>query len=192
MKIVTKTYLLISVLVAVAAFNLFLLYQEGAGVQEESNSIIKVADIKVKAESISGLAILIANGNTENKEELENKIDNVEQILGIVRSGGEYKGVSLAKVPNSKIAAQMEQVTTEWRDYRLKAENVKSTPVFDKEATTAVNYVLEKNQELVLLTDQLTKDLDGLDRDYNRHKQIAQDLLDCAKELDLRLDSENY
>lgn len=181
MKIVTKTYLLISILVAVAAFNLFLLYQEGSGVQEESNSIIRVADIKVKSESISGFAILIANGNMENKEDLEKEIGNVEQILDKVRNGGVYEGALLARVPTSEISTQINHVVSEWEDYRFKVENVKETPVFDEEATNAVDYVLEKNQDLVLLTDQLVNDLDELDRDYNRHKQIARNLAECAR-----------
>ncbi|AFS81151.1 integral membrane sensor signal transduction histidine kinase [Candidatus Nitrosopumilus koreensis AR1] len=181
MKIVTKTYLLISVLVAVAAFNLFLLYQEGSGVQNESNSIIRVADIKVKAESISGFAELIANGNMENMEGLEEEIDNVEQILESVRNGGSIEGTEIAKAPTSEIFTQLNQVLTEWEEYRFKVENVKDTPVFDEEATNAANYVLEKNQDLVLLTDQLVRDLNELDRDYNRHKQIAEELAECAR-----------
>lgn len=181
MKIVTKTYLLISILVAVAVFNLFLLYQEGSGVQEESNSIIRVADIKVKAESISGFAMLIANGNMENKENLEKEIENVEQILDKVRKGGEYEGSSLARAPTSEISTQVNHVVSEWKDYRFKVESVKETPVFDEEATNAVDYVLEKNQDLVLHTDQLVNDLDELDRDYNRHKQIARELAERAR-----------
>ena len=44
-----------------------------------------------------------------------------------------------------------------------------------------MNYVLQKNQELVLQVDGLNKDLEGLDRDYNAHKQIAEDLAECAR-----------
>lgn len=181
MKIVTKTYLLIAVLVAVAAVNLFLLYQEGAGQHNESNSIIKISDIKVKAESVSGFAISVANGNTDDKENLENEINNVESIIEKIQTGGEIDGMTLAKTPSSVISTHFSHVVTGWEDYKFKAENVKATSVFDEEATNAVNYVLQKNQDLVLLTDQLTNELEPLDRDYNRHKQIATKLAECAR-----------
>jgi len=43
-----------------------------------------------------------------------------------------------------------------------------------------MNYVLQKNQDLVL-TDNLVRDLESLDRNYNPHKQIAKDLAEYAK-----------
>lgn len=181
MKIVTKTYLLISVLVAVAALNLFLLYQEGAGQHDESNSIIKISDIKVKTESISGYAISIASGNDGDKENLDKEITDVESIINSVKTGGEFNGLTMAKIPTQDIAIHFKHVETEWENYRLKAESVKTTPVFDKDATDAVNYVLQKNQDLVLLTDKLIDELEPLNRDYNRHKQIATELAECAR-----------
>ncbi len=59
--------------------------------------------------------------------------------------------------------------------------NVKETSVFDQEATSAMNYVLQKNHELVLLTNEMMSDFEGLDRNYNTHKQIAEDLAENAK-----------
>ena len=181
MKIVNKTYLLISVLVAVAALNLFLLYQEGTSQFDESHSIIKISDIKVKAESISGFAISVANGNTDDKEMLDKEIADVETILNKIKSGGEIDGVTIAQTPTADISTHFSHIETQWADYKFKAENVKSTSVFDEEATNAVNYVLQKNQDLVLLTDQLINELEPLDRDYNRHKQIAAELAEYAK-----------
>ena len=50
-------------------------------------------------------------------------------------------------------------------------------------AQNAMNYVLQKNNELVLLTNDLTRELESLDRDYNRHKQIAEELHQCSQEI---------
>ncbi|QDI89742.1 HAMP domain-containing histidine kinase [Candidatus Nitrosopumilus sp. SW] len=170
-------------MVAVAAINLFLLYQEGAGEYDESHSIIKIADIKVKSESIAGFAVSIANGNTEDKEKLQNEINEVELILYEIKNGGNIDGLTIAKTPTPEITTHFDHTITQWEDYKFKVENVKATSVFDKEATDAVNYVLQKNQDLVLLTDQLIKELDPLDRDFNRHKQIAQELAEYAKNI---------
>ncbi len=89
--------------------------------------------------------------------------------------------MTLAKVPTLEISTSINQIKTEWEDYKFKAENVKITSVFDDEATSAANYVSEKNQELVLLSNQLIDELAGLDRDHNRHKQIAEELAECAE-----------
>jgi len=180
MKIVSKAYVLISILIVVAVFNLFLLYQDDESDTSQSYSIIGVGDVKVKAESISGLATSVANGVLEDKEKLEKEISDIQSTLTTIRDGGEFKGKTLDTIPTSLIT-DYNTVLSSWESYKSKVLTVKDTSVFDLEATNAMNYVLQKNQELVLVTDKLSKDLDKLDRDYNPHKLIAKDLAECAK-----------
>jgi len=180
MKIVSKAYVLIAILIGAAVFNLFLLYQDQSLETSQSYSIIGAGDVKVKAESISGLATSVASGVIEDKGELEKEIDEVQSTLEKIRSGGEFKGHTLGNIPTSLIP-DYNKVLSSWETYKEKALKVEVTSVFDPEATSAMNYVLQKNQELVLHTDQLSKDLAELDRDYNEHKQIALELAECAK-----------
>jgi signal transduction histidine kinase len=72
-------------------------------------------------------------------------------------------------------------VSSAWGAYKSRVLTVESTSVFDQEATNAMNYVLKKNQELILLTNAVIDDFENLDRDYNTHKQIAKDLAESAK-----------
>jgi len=44
-----------------------------------------------------------------------------------------------------------------------------------------VNYVLQKNDEVVLLTDNMKNEFESLGREYNKHKQIAGELSEGAK-----------
>ncbi len=180
MKIVVKTYLLIGILISLAAFNLFLLYQQEQSTSSQSYSIIRTGDIKVKAESISSTAKSIANGNIEDKIKLQKEIDEVQSILTVIKNGGVIKNQTLEKIPSS-ISSEYNKVVSSWESYKLVALQVEKTSVFDQEATSAMNYVLQKNQELVLYTDALTKNLQNLDRNYNTHKQIAKDLAEGAK-----------
>ncbi|WP_179362144.1 sensor histidine kinase [Nitrosopumilus oxyclinae] len=180
MKIVSKAYVLIAILIAAAVFNLFLLYQEDNSDTSQSYSIIGAGDVKVKAESISSLATSVANGVLEDKEKLEKEITEVQLTLSTIRNGGEFKGHKLEIIPTSLIT-DYNEVLSSWESYKSKALIVEKTSVFDMEATNAMNYVLQKNQELVLVTDKLSKDLDKLDRDYNPHKLIAKELAECAK-----------
>jgi HAMP domain-containing protein len=180
MKIVSKAYVLIAVLIVAAIFNLFLLYQDDKSDTSQSYSIIGVGDVKVKAESISGLATSVANGILEDKEKLGKEVAEVQSTLATIRNGGEFKGQTLGTIPTSLIT-DYNSVLSSWESYKSKALIVEETSVFDFEATNAMNYVLQKNQELVLVTDKLSKELDKLDRDYNPHKQIAKNLAEGAK-----------
>jgi len=92
MKIVVKTYLLIAILISLAAVNLFLLYEEDVSQVGQSYSVIKAGDIKVKAESISGLATSLSNGNLEDSEKLEKEINKVQSILTALENGGTVDG----------------------------------------------------------------------------------------------------
>jgi len=180
MKIVSKAYLLIIILIAAAVFNLVLLYDDERSGITQSYSIIKAGDVKVKAESISSLATSVANGNAEDENELQREIEEVQTTLTIIKNGGVLKGQTLAQVPPI-LRSDYNKVVSSWENYKSKALQVEVTSVFDPEATNAMNYVLQKNQDLVLLTDNLFRDLESLDRNYNTHKKIAKDLAECAK-----------
>jgi len=180
MKILVKTYFLVAILISLAAFNLFLLYQQEQSASSQSYSIIRAGDVKVKAESISALATSVANGNLEDKDKLQKEIDETHSILTIIKNGGQIKGQTLGKIPAS-FSSEYNEVFSTWESYKLKAVQVEKTSVFDQEATSAMNYVLQKNQDLVLYTDALSKDLQKLDRNYNLHKQIAENLAEGAK-----------
>ena len=182
MKIINKTYFLVTILIVAAVINLTLLYQREQMDHSESYSIIKVGDLKVQTESISGLSVSVANGNVGDKDELNNEIENVDSVLVMLKNGGVIKGQTIQKIP-STVTSNYNKVITSWNIYKEKALNVEKTSVFDKEATNAMNYVLQKNSELVLSTDSLSKELSDLGRDYNRHKEIANELEKSSKEI---------
>lgn len=180
MKIVSKAYLLIIILIVAAVFNLFLLYQDEKSGITQSYSIISIGDIKVKAESISSLATSVANGNLEDRDELEKEVEEVQSMLMKIKDGGTVKGKDIAKIPEG-LYLEYNEVLSSWENFKSNSFDVENTSVFDPEATNAMNYVLQKNQDLVLLTAELERDLESLDRNFNTHKEIVKDLAECAK-----------
>ena len=182
MKIINKTYLLVTILIIAAVINLTLLYQREQMDTSESYSIVKTGDLKVQTESISGLAVSVANGNVDDKDELNNEIEKVDSVLAMLKNGGAVNGQTIQKIPLT-VTSEYNKVITSWNTYKEKVSNVEKTSVFDKEATNAMNYVLQKNSELVLSTDSLSKELSDLGRDYNRHKEIAKELEKSSKEI---------
>jgi len=179
-KLISKTYLLVTILIIAAAINLFLFYQDTNSQTTQSYSIIRLGDIKVTAESIASLSTSIANGNIEDKENFDKQILEVENIINTIKSGGTIREQDVEKIPTSLIS-EYEKLSTSWEFYKNKATKVETTSVFDPEATKAMNYLLQKNNELILLTDNMNKEFENLDRNYNRHKEIAKDLLEYSK-----------
>jgi signal transduction histidine kinase len=173
---------LISILIVVAIINLTLLYQSEFTSDSQSHSIIRTGDLKVQTESISGLAISAASGIIEDKNNLNKEIENVDESLNILKKGGVIKGSTVQQIPLS-LMSEYDKVVTSWNTYKEKALNVEKISVFDKEATNAMNYVLQKNSDLILSTNTLSSELSDLGRDYNRHKEIANELEKSAREI---------
>jgi signal transduction histidine kinase len=167
-------------LISVAGFNLFLLYQEDQTQSSESYSIIRVGEIKVKAESISSSAASAVGEDFSELSTLEKEIEEVKSILRILKTGGIYNEQPHETLPSS-MNDHFDHVLETWEDFELSVGNVVTTSRFDPDAIRTSEYLLEKNQEMILLTNQIPKDLQNLDRNYNTHKQIADDLVDCAK-----------
>ena len=180
MRLISKTYFLVAILIFAAGINLVLLYQ-GNNVQHyESFSIIKIGDIKVGSESISGLVISVAGGSDEDKEKLDQKIFEVEKIIQTIKNSGTINGQQIEKIP-SELSSDYNNLSTSWDNYKVSVITAEKISIFDPEATKAMNYLLQKNNELILIANKLTNEIENLDRDYSRHKEIANDLLECAK-----------
>jgi len=175
MKIASKTYLLIGILVSAAIFNLFLLYQDQNIDKNQSYSILKVGDIKVNAEAISSIAVEIASGNEKDITKLEKEFEKIQYNINTLESGGQINNVPVEKVP-AEALPQLINVKDSWEKYKQTIQVVQKSSVFDPEATSALNYLLQKNGELNILIERLQDELGSLDRDYNRHKQIAKEL----------------
>ncbi len=181
MKIVSKTYILVGILIAIAAINLALLYQTQQIGTAESYSIIRAADLKVKSETISSLSASIASGNEQDREILNNEITDFEHDLDVLKNGGSIRGQGIVTIP-STVSAYYESVYSSWQTYQESASKVEQTPVFDKNVVNALNYVLGKNGELLLLTDSVMNELELLDREYKRHKEISVDMEEHAED----------
>ena len=180
MRLISKTYFLVAILIFAAGINLVLLYQGNNVQHDESFSIIKIGDIKVGSESISGLVISVAGGSDEDKEKLDQKIFEVEKIIQTIKNGGKINGQQIEKIP-SELSSDYNNLLTSWDNYKVSVITTEKISIFDPEATKAMNYLLQKNNELILIANKLTNEIENLDRDYSRHKEIANELLECAK-----------
>lgn len=182
MKIIQKAYFLVGILIAAAAVNLVLLYQAQQESTDESYTIIRAADLKAKVETLASLANSIASGNEVDRQTLKDEMDEFESVLNILKTGGTIRGQSVVTIPEN-ILDEYDKVVNSWNIYRQSAEQIQTTAVFHQESVNSLNYILEKNGEMALTTDSLVREVEPLDRDYNRHKEIALQLNDLAKSI---------
>ena len=182
MKIIIKTYLLVGILIALAILNLTLLFQFQQSGTAESYSIIRAGDLKVKTETVASLATSIASGNEADRENLNQEAKEFESDLNILRHGGSIRGQTIVTIPN-EITSEYDDVSSSWQSYRTSAEQVEQTSVFDPEVINSLNYVLEKNGDMIITTNSLVNDLSDLDRNFNRHKEISLELHELSKEI---------
>lgn len=170
------------ILIAAAVVNLVLLYQAQQESTDESYTIIRASDLKVKVETLASLANSIANGIESDREALKDETNQFESVLSILRTGGTIRGQSIVTVP-SNLMGEFTDVENSWKDVRQGLEQIQVFAVSNDEAKDALNYILGKNGEMALTTDAVMKEIVQLDREYNRHKEISSELHELAKSI---------
>jgi signal transduction histidine kinase len=172
----------VGILIAAAVVNLVLLYQAQQESTDESYTIIRASDLKVKVETLASLANSIANGIESDREALKDETNQFESVLNILRTGGTIRGQSIVTVP-SNLMGEYTDVENSWKDVRQGLEQIQVFAASNDEAKDALNYILGKNGEMALTTDSVMKEIDQLDREYNRHKEISAELHELAKSI---------
>src|SRR3972149_239517 len=181
-KIIQKAYFLVGILIAASVVKLVLLYQAQQESTDESYTIIRAADLKVKVETLASLANSIANGIESDRKILKDETNQFESVLNILRTGGTIRGQSIVTVP-SNLMGEYTEVENSWKDARQGLEQIQVFAVSNDEAKDALNYILGKNGEMALTTDAVMKEIDQSDREYNRHKESAAELHELAKSI---------
>jgi signal transduction histidine kinase len=159
MKIITKTYLLVAILITIAAVNLFTIYGIEQERTAESYSIIRAADLKQKTETVASLSSSIANGNDEDRDVLKNLIQEIEMNLDVLKNGGTIREQKIVTIPN-EISEDYKMLVGSWNTYKNNALIVQETSVFDEEVIGALDYVLNRNDELILLVHDVRLDFE--------------------------------
>ena len=171
-----------AVIIAVASINLFLLLETARENEADSNAVISATDLKATAERVAGLASSIASGNEEDRENLKKRMDSFDTTFDILRKGGQLNGKPIAVVPD-KLRGEFEKIGVSWNTYKQNAEKIQVEPVFNLEVKNSLRYILEKNGELIVTADKVVRELSSLDRNYNRHKEIAMELEELTKSI---------
>ncbi|MBI3638949.1 MAG: HAMP domain-containing histidine kinase [Thaumarchaeota archaeon] len=182
MKIISKTYILLAVIIGVSLLNLFVLLQTSQENEAVLHSINSASNLKVTVERIAGTANSIASGNEIDRQTLTTQINNFENTYNILGSGGQLNGITIIVVPG-ELRDKYADVGNAWNLYKQKAEEIRQESVFNPDVKNALKYILEKDGSLITLTNGVYNDLLPLDRNYNRHKEIAAELVTLTKSI---------
>lgn len=182
MKLTQKTYFLLAVIIGVSAVNFYLLIFTSQQNQDILHSISYASDLKVIVERIGGTANSIAGGNEGDRPILEQQISDFDNTYARLGVGGNIGGLNLVAVPPELIPAYT-KVGDAWTPYKDDAEKIKKETIFDSKVKDGLTYVLGKNGDLVSLANGIENDLTPLDRNYNRHKIIALEMISLAKDI---------
>src|SRR5574341_180146 len=175
MKIIQKAYFLLAIIIAAALINLFLFVGTAQESTSDSKAIIAANDLKVTTEKIARLANTIARGDESSRELLAVRINEFDVAFKTLKNGGRINDYVVSAAP-SQLKSKCDAIDSIWQMYKNNAETIQIETVFDPEVANSLKYVLEKNGDLVILTDELVQELTLLDRNFNRHKEIALEL----------------
>jgi signal transduction histidine kinase len=182
MRIISKTYVLLAIIIGVSLINLLVLLQTSQENQAVLHSISSASNLKVTVERIAGTANSIASGNDTDRQTLVQQIADFENTYNVLGSGGQLNGITIIAVPND-LRSNYGDVGNAWILYKQKAEEIRQESVFNLDVKNALEYILEKDGNLITLTNNVSDDLLSLDRNYNRHKEIAAELVTLVKSI---------
>jgi len=182
MKITQKTYLLLGIIIGVSAINLFLLISISQENLSVLHSLSVASNLKVIVERIAGTANSIASGNESDRQTLTTEIDDFDTTYTALGTGGSFQGFSIVAAP-PELMQSYNDVGNAWQDYKADAEKIKVESVFDPKVRDDITYILGKNGDLISLSNSITNDLSPLDRNYNRHKEIAAEMVQIAQDI---------
>ncbi len=182
LKITQKTYLLLGVIIGVSAINLFLLLSISQENLAVLHSISDASNLRVFVERISGTANSIASGNETDRQTLVDEIKDFETTYAVLGTGGAFQGTNVVAIP-SELRPIYDQLGKSWQVYKQDTEKIRQESVFDPKVKNTLSYILGKNGDLISLTNGIVNDLAPLDRNYNRHKIIAAQMVDLAQDI---------
>ena len=182
MKIIQKAYLLLAVIIIAASVNLSLYFQTTQENNSDSKALIVANDLKVTTEKIARVANTLARGDETQRNMLPTRINEFDVALKALGSGGNVGTETISQVP-PQLRSNYELVVNSWKTYQTSAKIIQTEQVFDPQVKDSLKYVLEKNSDLVITTDKVVNELSTLDRNYNRHKEIAMEIRELAKSL---------
>lgn len=118
----------------------------------------------------------------ENLSHLRQDIEEIDSIFKVLKSGNYAGGDKENPIPDSVISTY-QKAERDWENYSQEIKSV-TVPTHGQRLETSINYVLEKNEKLIPLTNRAIEEVSNLDNHYDRHKEIVNEIKVHLQRLD--------
>ncbi|MBM4054911.1 MAG: PAS domain S-box protein [Planctomycetes bacterium] len=163
MNINKKISLLLLLMLAVAAANLFVVYRY-QDTQKHDNHIVNVAGRqRMLSQKISRLALSIVyvNDNTNDRQFLEEAVNTYDLSLQTLWNGGESMGIIIPPAPS--IMNELFQYNSElWQSFKKKVAIAIKNTHDTKTSRDAIDFIRQNNDKLLNLNNEITHEFERI------------------------------
>ena len=145
-------------------------------------------DQKNRVDSYPITSLNIVKSNVaEDLPNLRQNIDQIDSIFDTLKTGN-YPGSTTALPLPADVKQDFYAVENSWYDYKIKIQSL-DLQMFEPKLQRSIDYVLEKNDEMIPISHKAIRDISSLDERYDRHKEIISEIKNQLDSLDSYIQS---
>ncbi len=135
--------------------------------------------IKYKINKISELKSIDFE---ENEKQINSEIKQIDLVFDTMQTGN-YPDVTESILVPSDLKHKFNTTYDSWKNYKLELQLNIVKKIDEPQNNKFINYVLDKNIDLVFLSDEAVKEISMLDTKYNRHKELILEIQSDLKDI---------
>ena len=141
--------------------------------------IIYLDTVKYKINKISELKSIDFE---ENEKKIDSEIKQIDLVFDTMQTGN-YPDVTESILVPSELTHKFNTTYDSWKNYKSELQLNVVKKIDEPQNNKFINYVLDKNIDLVFLSDEAIKEISMLDTKYNRHKELILEIQSDLKDI---------
>ncbi len=141
--------------------------------------IIYLDTIKYKINKISELK---SADFEENEKKINNEIKQIDLVFDTMQTGN-YPDVTESIPVPFELTHKFNTTYDSWKNYKSELQLNVVKKIDEPQNNESINYVLDKNIDLVFLSDEAVKEIFMLDTKYTRHKELILEIQSDLKDI---------
>ncbi|MFQ5573228.1 MAG: hypothetical protein ACE5EJ_03145, partial [Nitrosopumilaceae archaeon] len=141
--------------------------------------ILYLDTIKYKINKISELKSIDFE---ENEKKIDGEVKQIDRVFETMQTGN-YPDVTESIPVPSELTYKFNTTFDSWNNYKSELQHNVVKKIDGLQNNESLNYVLDKNIDLVFLSDEAVKEISMLDTKYNRHKELILEIQSDLKDI---------
>ena len=118
----------------------------------------------------------------ENEKRINSEIKQIDLVFDTMQTGN-YPDVTESILVPSELTHKFNTTYDSWKNYKSELQLNVVKKIDEPQNNKFINYVLDKNIDLVFLSDEAIKEISMLDTKYNRHKELILEIQSDLKDI---------